>query len=211
MRRYIVIAFFVLGRMKLPPLILASQSPRRRILLKQIGMKFLVRPSAIREDVLDHEPPQQNVKRIALRKAEEVAKGVNQGIVIGADTIVVLGNQILGKPRTRAEAKRMLRSLSGKMHTVYTAFALIDAKSKKKRVRVEKTKVWFRRLAGSEIDEYVASGSPMDKAGAYGIQDDYGAVFVERVEGCFYNVVGFPLTQFYMTLHEFLDDLKQSQ
>jgi len=196
--------------MKLPPLILASQSPRRRILLNQIGMKFIVRPSDVPEDVLEHEAPQQNVKRIALSKAVEVAKGVRHGIVIGADTIVVLDKRILGKPRTKEEAKRMLRSLSGKMHTVYTAFALIDAKSRRQKVRVEKTRVWFRRLNRREIEEYVASGSPMDKAGAYGIQDDYGAVFVERVEGCFYNVVGFPLTQFYMTLQEFVADLSRS-
>ena len=190
--------------MGLPSLILASRSPRRKRLLRQIGLKFSVRPSDVREDVLDHEPPERNAKRIALTKAVQIAKGLKSGIVIGADTIVVLGKTILGKPRTQAEARRMLRSLSGRMHTVYTAFALIDAATQKKTVRIEKTKVWFRTLSRREIIEYVASGSPMDKAGAYGIQDDYGAVFVERVEGCFYNVVGFPLTKFYKTLQEFL-------
>lgn len=190
--------------MDLPPLILASRSPRRKRLLRQIGLKFTVRPSDVQEDVLDHEPPERNAKRIALTKAVQIAKGLKLGIVIGADTIVVLGEKILGKPRTQAEARRMLKSLSGKRHTVYTAFALIDAATQKKMVRVEKTKVWFRTLSSREIAEYVASGSPMDKAGAYGIQDDYGAVFVERVEGCFYNVVGFPLTKFYTTLQEFL-------
>ncbi|MBF8293817.1 MAG: Septum formation protein Maf [Bacteroidetes bacterium] len=190
--------------MGLPPLILASRSPRRKRLLRQIGLKFTVRPSDVREDVLDHEPPERNAKRIALTKARQIAKGRKSGIVIGADTIVVLGKRILGKPRTQADARRMLRSLSGRTHTVYTAFALIDAATQKKTVRIEKTKVWFRTLSRREIAEYVASGSPMDKAGAYGIQDDYGAVFVERVEGCFYNVVGFPLTKFYKTLQEFL-------
>ncbi|TSA24862.1 septum formation inhibitor Maf [bacterium] len=192
--------------MGLPPLILASRSPRRKRLLKQIGLKFTVRPSDVREDVLDHEPPERNAKRIALTKAVQIAKDLKTGIVIGADTIVVLGTRILGKPRTHAEARRMLRSLSGRMHTVYTAFALIDAATRKQTVQIEKTKVWFRTLSGREIAEYVASGSPMDKAGAYGIQDDYGAVFVERVEGCFYNVVGFPLTKFYKTLQKFLHD-----
>jgi len=192
--------------MGLPSLILASRSPRRKRLLRQIGLKFSVRPSDVREDVLDHEPPERNAKRIALTKAVQIAKGLKSGIVIGADTIVVLGKTILGKPRTQAEARRMLRSLSGRMHTVYTAFALIDAATQKKTVRIEKTKVWFRTLSRREIAEYVASGSPMDKAGAYGIQDDYGAVFVERVEGCFYNVVGFPLTRFYKTLQKFLHD-----
>jgi septum formation protein len=202
--RYTVIAFFVFGRMRYPPLILASQSPRRKVLLKQIGLKFSVRPSSVPEDVLDHEPPEHNAKRIALSKALAISKNVKHGIVIGADTIVVLGNRILGKPRTKAEAKQMLSSLSGNMHTVYTAFALIDVETNKRAVRIEKTKVWFRRLSKSEIEGYVASGSPMDKAGAYGIQDDYGAVFVERVEGCFYNVVGFPLTKFFTTLQKFL-------
>jgi len=192
--------------MRFPPLILASRSPRRKRLLRQIGLKFTVRPSDVREDVLDHEPPERNAKRIALTKAVQIAKDLKIGIVIGADTIVVLGTRILGKPRTHAEARRMLRSLSGRMHTVYTAFALIDAATQKQTVQIEKTKVWFRTLSGREIAEYVASGSPMDKAGAYGIQDDYGAVFVERVEGCFYNVVGFPLTKFYKTLQKFLHD-----
>jgi len=160
----------------------------------------------VQEDVLDHEPPERNAKRIALTKAVQIAKDLKTGIVIGADTIVVLGTRMLGKPRTHAEARRMLRSLSGRMHTVYTAFALIDAATRKQTVQIETTKVWFRRLSGREIAEYVASGSPMDKAGAYGIQDDYGAVFVERVEGCFYNVVGFPLTKFYKTLQKFLHD-----
>ena len=190
--------------MKAPKLILASQSPRRRILLKQIGLSFTVRPSEVNEDLLDHESPEHNAKRIALSKAEEIGKKSRSGIVIGADTIVVLGKKILGKPRTPAEARRMLRTLSGRMHTVYTAFALVDASSGRQVVDVEKTKVWFRKLSSSEIASYVASGSPMDKAGAYGIQDDYGAVFVRRIEGCFYNVVGFPLTRFYMTLQKFI-------
>jgi septum formation protein len=190
--------------MNYPPLILASQSPRRKVLLKQIGLKFSVQPSSVPEDVLDHEPPAHNAKRIALSKALAVSKKVKRGIVIGADTIVVLGDRILGKPRTKAEARTMLASLSGNMHTVYTAFALIDVKTGRRSVQLEKTKVWFRILSGSEINRYVASGSPMDKAGAYGIQDDYGAVFVERIEGCFYNVVGFPLTKFFTTLQKFL-------
>ena len=190
--------------MKLPPLILASQSPRRKLLLQQIGLKFIVRPSAVREDLWDHEPPEHNAKRIALSKAVEVSRHVRRGIVIGADTIVVLGKTILGKPRTKSEAKKMLTRLSGRMHTVYTAFALIDVETKRRVVRIEKTKVWFRVLASGEIERYVRSGSPMDKAGSYGIQDDYGAVFVKRVEGCFYNVVGFPLTKFYQTLESFV-------
>lgn len=196
--------------MKNPPLILASQSPRRRLLLKQIGFKFIIKPSSVPETFSKRESPAQNAKRIALAKAVEVARGVEHGIVIGADTIVVVGKKILGKPRSRAEARRMLERLSGRAHIVYTAFALVDAVSRKHIVQIEKTHVRFRKLGAEEIAEYVASGSPMDKAGAYGIQDDYGAVFVERVNGCFYNVVGFPLAQFYMTLQRFVRELNHT-
>jgi septum formation protein len=196
--------------MKLPPLILASQSPRRKLLLRQIGLRFVVRPSAVREDLWAHETPEHNAKRIALSKAVEVSRSVKRGIVIGADTIVVLGKEILGKPRNPSEARTMLRRLSGRMHTVYTAFALIDAETRRRVVRIEKTKVWFRELSHEEIKEYFKSGSPMDKAGAYGIQDDYGAVFVKRVEGCFYNVVGFPLARFYRTLSEFVLSIRRT-
>jgi septum formation protein len=192
--------------MNAPRLILASQSPRRRVLLRQIGLKFSVRPSAVREDLLDHETPEHNAKRIALNKALEIARSSRRGIVIGADTIVVLKGVILGKPRSQREAEKMLRTLSGKRHTVYTGFALVDVETGRRIVDIEKTNVWFRRLTREEIKEYVASGSPMDKAGAYGIQDDYGAVFVERIEGCFYNVVGFPLTKFYEALQSMIRD-----
>lgn len=155
--------------------------------------------------------PAQNAKRIALEKAIDVAAQLREGIVVGADTIVVVGKRILGKPRTKEEARRMLQLLSGREHVVYTAFALVDAASCRHVVHVEKTRVRFRRIEKREIDEYVLSGTPMDKAGAYGIQDDYGAVFVESVAGCFYNVVGFPLAQFYVTLKRFLIDLRKSQ
>lgn len=192
--------------MRYPPLVLASQSPRRKTLLRQIGLTFTVRPSAVPENLLDHETPGHNAKRIALSKAMKIAKLSRRGIVIGADTIVVLHGQILGKPRSHREAKRMLRMLSGKMHTVYTGFALVDVETHNRIVDIEKTKVWFRKISEEEIEDYVASGSPMDKAGSYGIQDDYGAVFVERVEGCFYNVVGFPLTRFYMALQAMIRD-----
>jgi septum formation protein len=180
------------------------------LLLKQIGVRFIVRPSAVPERFSRFLSPVQNAKRIALEKAEDVARNVRRGIVVGADTIVVVGRRILGKPRSREEARRMLRLLSGREHIVYTAFALVNATSRRHVVRVEKTRVRFRTLGAQEIETYVRSGSPMDKAGAYGIQDDYGAVFVERVTGCFHNVVGFPLAQFYMTLQKFLRDLNES-
>jgi septum formation protein len=174
-------------------------------------MKFKAVPSNIPEVLRKSESPVENVKRIALQKATSVAGGFRAGIILGADTIVVLGTKFLGKPSSALEAKRMLRLLSGRTHVVYTGLALVDAASKKKIVIAEATKVTFREISNSEIDRYVFSGSPMDKAGAYGIQDDYGAVFVEKVEGCFYNVVGFPLSRFYTEYQKFLKELNHER
>lgn len=183
--------------------ILASQSPRRIRLLKQIGLEPEVIPSSI-DEVFDASlSPDQNARRLALAKAEDVGISISSGIVVGADTIVVLADALLGKPADRSEAMAMLRQLSGKEHTVITAFALLDLPGRRSRCESETTRVTFRHLPDEEIERYVAGGSPMDKAGAYGIQDDYGAVFVSRIEGCFYNVVGFPLSKFYTTLQEF--------
>ncbi|MCI0707198.1 MAG: Maf family protein [Ignavibacteriae bacterium] len=194
--------------MKLPPLILASASPRRRTLLKQIGLTFTVRPSRVEEEIRLSESPSANVKRIALEKARDTLRIAKQGIIIGADTIVVLDNKILGKPRSKNEARTMLHKLSGREHSVYTGFVLIDAGTRKKVSGAERTRVRFRELGKEEINRYVALGSPMDKAGAYGIQDDYGAVFVEKVNGCFYNVMGFPLSRFYRELLAFVKKLE---
>jgi septum formation protein len=155
-----------------------------------------------------NESPGDNAKRIAIDKATEVAARLKKGIVIGADTIVVLDHHVLGKPISKDDAKRMLKLLSGREHSVYTGFALIDVESKKHVAGVEETKVRFRKLDDKEIVSYVESGSPMDKAGSYGIQDDFGAVFVEKVNGCFYNVVGFPLARFYSTLQRFITYLE---
>ncbi len=190
-------------------LILASQSPRRKILLQQIGLKFKIIPSHSAELIQPTQTPQENAQRIALEKATEVASHLHKGIVIGADTIVVLDRHILGKPKTKEDAKRMLRMLSGREHSVFTGFALIDVKSKKQMSAVEETRVRFRKLEDEEIADYVNSGSPMDKAGAYGIQDDYGAVFVEKIHGRFYNVVGFPLTRFYIALKKLTAELEK--
>lgn len=189
--------------MKKPRLILASRSPRRRLLLKQIGLTFSVRPSRVHERFSAKQTPRQNVKRIALEKARDVASRSRAGIVIGADTIVVIGRKILGKPKTRSEAVAMLRMLSGRKHVVHTGFALVDAATGAWVWDSARTEVFFRRLSKREIRDYVASGSPLDKAGSYGIQDDYGAVFVQKVNGCFYNVVGFPLERFFRKFGEF--------
>jgi len=184
-------------------LILASRSPRRIQLLRQIGFEPQVLACDIPEE-FDHSlPAEENAKSLALQKARCVFDQVSDGIILGADTIVVLDGQMLGKPLDESDAKRMLSLLSGRTHTVVTGFALLESPSGRSLARAERTLVTFRRLPADEIDRYVASGSPMDKAGAYGIQDDYGAVFVTGIDGCFYNVVGLPLSRFYTTLAEF--------
>ena len=191
-------------------LILASRSPRRRHLLEQIGLTVRVVPCDIPEEFDSLLSPAENAATLSLQKARCVAPSVQEGIVIGADTIVVVDGQMLGKPSDRDDAVQMLQLLSGRTHTVATGFALLDRPSDRFVTAVELTDVTFRRLPRREIEEYVDGGSPMDKAGAYGIQDDYGAVFVTRIEGCFYNVVGLPLSKFYTTLEDFQNRLSTS-
>jgi septum formation protein len=188
-------------------IILASRSPRRAHLLRQIGFDFAIEDSNVDEVVEPERTPTENVRILSLRKATEVARRHEHGIVIGADTIVVLDDQVLGKPSSPKDAGIMLGRLSGRTHVVYTGFALVDARTRKIHVDAEHTEVTFRNIAHSEIEEYIRSGSPMDKAGAYGIQDDYGAVFVERINGCYYTVVGFPLSKFYCAFQSFIQDL----
>jgi septum formation protein len=190
------------------PIILASGSPRRAHLMSVLGFPFTVRESGVEEIIDEKLAPEEIARGLAFRKASTVASQLSSGIVIGADTIVVLEGKILGKPATEVEAVGMLLALSGKTHTVFTGFALVDAESKKSYIGYERTEVTFRALRRDEIERYVAAGSPMDKAGAYGIQDDYGAVFVEKIDGCFYNVVGFPISKFYTALTNFIEELK---
>ena len=187
-------------------LILASRSPRRLQLLKQIGMNPTVMPCDIPEAFDPSLTPEENAAALALKKALYVAETIPEGVIIGADTIVVLGGEMLGKPDGPRDAVRMLNALSGRTHAVVTGFALVERPSGRRMTGTERTDVTFRDLPLSEIEEYVAGGSPLDKAGAYGIQDDYGAVFVTRIEGCFYNVVGLPLSRLHTALREFQTD-----
>jgi septum formation protein len=184
-------------------IILASASPRRARLLRQIGLDFTVDESRIPEDTAGYASPREIVLDLSRKKAEEVAARYDQALVIGADTIVVLDGAVLGKPVDAADARKMLRLLSGRTHDVYTGFCIIEKPGGRTAGDLERTSVTFRTLTDPEIDAYVRSGSPMDKAGAYGIQDDMGAVFVERIDGCFYAVVGFPLARFYTRFKEF--------
>lgn len=186
-----------------PRIVLASQSPRRAALLRQMGFQFQVISGEVSEKEVKISDPVAHVLELSKRKAQAVLDQVEEGLVIGADTVVFLEGQILGKPSDKTEAKTMLMSLSGKTHQVFTGFYLIQV-SGKQISDVERTSVTFRELEEWEVDDYVKTGRPLDKAGGYGIQDQSG-FFVERIDGCFYNVVGFPLTKFYEALKRILD------
>jgi septum formation protein len=191
----------------LVPLVLASQSPRRREMLRRLGLAFEVHPSDVDETIPEGLSPAGAVEAIAHRKAEAVAARFPDALVLGADTVVVLDRAVLGKPATEQEAAEMLGSLSGRSHTVYSGIAVIHSASGRAAVAHEATEVTFAPLAADEIAAYVATGSPMDKAGAYGIQDDHGALLIEGVRGDYYNVVGLPLRRLYRTLQESFADL----
>ncbi len=179
-----------------PRLILASASPRRSALLSQIGLTFEIFPSEIEEPLPDKNlSPEKVTQKLAQLKARAVAEHYTEGIIIGADTLVLLKKELLGKPKNREDAKSMLSRLSGKTHRVITGVALIDVKKKTETTWSEVTKVCFRELCADEIDNYIESGEAKDKAGAYGIQGR-GAAFVKRIDGCYFNVVGLPLASF---------------
>jgi septum formation protein len=173
-----------------PRVILASASPRRRELLTLIGIGHEVRPADIDESVLPGERPTEHAERLARTKASVIAAAFPAALVVGSDTIVVVDDDILGKPRDEPEAARMLRRLSGRRHTVYTAVAV--ARGARVESGVERVEVVFRSLGDDEIARYIATREPMDKAGAYGIQG-FGATIVERIEGDYFAVMGLPL------------------
>ncbi len=175
-------------------LILASRSPRRRQLLEQLGLKFAVVVSDLMETVMGNQDVNQLVEDIALNKAKSVAASTGRGVVIGADTLVVLDGQPLGKPETYDEARQMLTMLSGRTHRVITGVAVVQVPSGKVLVDSVTTKVKFRRLSSEEITAYLDTGEYCDKAGAYAIQG-LGSVLVEEIEGCYFNVVGLPLAR----------------
>jgi len=185
----------------LPKIVLASSSPRRVKLLKQLGVPFeVVEPDGVHEE--DDGVPEEVVLRNAQAKADHVASKLDEGIVIGADTIVVLGDTIIGKAMTDQEATEMLTALQGRTHRVLTGLAVVDASSKRTETDVVETVVTFQPLTEDEVARYVASGEPLGKAGGYAVQG-LGAVIVEEVHGCFYNVVGLPLYRLNVLLEKF--------
>ena len=173
-----------------PHVILASQSPRRRELLTLVGIAHDVRPADIDETYLAGEQPRAHAERLAREKARVVARDAMDALVIGSDTIVVVDGDVLGKPRDEAEAAAMLARLSGRTHTVMTGVAV--TRHGVERSAVEEVGVTFHPLAPADIDAYIATREPMDKAGAYGIQG-FGATIVSRVDGDYFAVMGLPL------------------
>ena len=178
-------------------LVLASRSPRRTELLRAAGIEFIVRVQDVDESVEPGEPPIVYVKRLAENKARAV--DVHDGeVVLAADTTVALGDEILAKPIDDEDARRMLRKLSGQMHEVHTGVCVRSTREMK--TAVATTRVWFDKLTSDEIDAYVASGEPSDKAGAYAIQG-LASKFIPRIDGSYSNVVGLPVDLVYRMLH----------
>ncbi|GAC1446834.1 MAG: Maf family protein [Pyrinomonadaceae bacterium] len=182
--------------MRLESLILASASPRRAEILRAANWNFEVRAANIEETLRAGESASDYVERLARTKAEAIAVNLSNGIVIGADTTVVVDDEILGKPRDAEDARRMLRRLNNRWHEVLTGVALIDTRSRSVQVAHERTRVKFGEISEGEIEWYVSTDEPMDKAGAYAIQGR-GALFIEAIDGDYWNVVGLPLRLVY--------------
>jgi nucleoside triphosphate pyrophosphatase len=173
-------------------LVLASASPRRKELLATLGYPFTIVPSSIDETPETNEDPRSFVMRVAREKGMEVASRVSQSIILSADTIVTLDNEILGKPADEADAVRMLKRLSGRDHSVFTAVTVINQTKEETFEGLERTRVWFAPLTTEQIHDYVRREYVLDKAGAYGIQG-YAGVYIPKIEGNYFNVMGLPL------------------
>ena len=188
------------------PIVLASSSPRRKEILEKIGLKFIIDPSEEEESLDYRSAPRKLAKSLSLEKARAAAVRHPSSIIIAADTFGVLGDKLLGKPADTQQARDMLKMMSGNKHTVITGFTVLDASSGRSITEAVETEVYFRKLGLDEIDAYIRSGEPMDKAGAYAIQG-LGAILVEKIEGDYYNVVGLPLAALARVLKKFDIDL----
>tara|TARA_Y100000996_G_scaffold364962_1_gene309473 strand:- start:223 stop:798 length:576 start_codon:yes stop_codon:yes gene_type:complete len=184
-------------------IILASESPQRKNILNLINLSFKIKKSNFNEKKIkiDHDNPEKYCSYIACNKAKNVSKNYPESIVIASDTIVYHENRILGKPNNKKEAIKYLKSLSGNQHHVFTAVSLrIDSVGIEKNI-IDKTCVSFNKLSSKDINYYITNYEPFNKAGGYGIQD-WGATFVKKINGCYYNVVGFPLSKFYILFNQ---------
>jgi len=186
-------------------LILASASPRRAEILRNAGIQFEIRKTDVDESRIVGELPGDYVRRLALAKAlsaaTEYRDPLDETLILGADTVVVVDADILGKPASQDDARSMLRRLSGRIHEVHTGLALLRKPGAEQRVVEEITRVHFASLTEREIEDYIATGEPFDKAGAYGIQG-IGGRYVTRIEGCYFNVMGLPLARLWSLLRE---------
>jgi len=176
-------------------IILASGSPRRKELLTEAGIKFDVDVSDYEEDMTLDLPPSELVKHLSLGKAKVVAGRHKNAVIIAADTFVVLKGEVLGKPYTKEKAKEMLEKLSGQAHSIFTGFAIIDTETGETVSEAQESKICFREIQPEEIEEYINSGEPLDKAGAYAIQGG-GGKFVENIEGDYTGIIGIPMKAF---------------
>lgn len=186
-------------------LVLASASPRRAEILRNAGIAFETQITLLDESILPGELPGDYVRRLALEKARAAAEArpvFDDTVFVGADTTVVMAGEILGKPESEEDARRMLRLLSGATHEVHTGLALVRARDPLEPVVDEITRVSFAPLSEDEIEAYIATGEPFDKAGGYGIQGIAGR-YVTRIEGCYFNVMGLPLARLWSLLKEF--------
>ena len=184
-------------RSEMSKIYLASTSPRRVELLRSLGLEFSVLPVEVSESYSTEESPRLYVQRMARQKALQGAEGLTEGLVIAADTVVVIDDTVLGKPQTRDDAARMLRLLQGRVHRVISGVALYCARTQRCLADAEETEVKFAAMTAEEIQWYISTGEPLDKAGAYAVQGK-GAVFVEWVRGSYSNVVGLPLRLLYL-------------
>ena len=185
-------------------IVLASASPRRKELLEQCGVRPEIITSDIEEIISPNHTPEEISMSLSFQKARDVSERIGEGLIIAADTVVVLDDVILGKPLNDEEAFSMLRRLSGRSHRVITGYSIIDAEGKQKLVEYETTKVYFRSLSDQEILDYISTDECSDKAGAYGIQGK-GALLVERIEGCYFNVMGLPISKLNYSLKKFFN------
>ena len=183
------------------PFILASASPRREELLRSVGLKFKILPASVNEDYMDGETPRQHVRRLSQDKARALAHKYPDAWVLGADTIVVIDDLILGKPKNKKQAQQMLERLSGREHKVFTGFTLARTTSKITKTTVVQSAVKFKPINAEEMEWYISCDEPYDKAGGYAVQGK-GAYFIKAIRGSYTNVIGLPLC-------EVLEELKK--
>ncbi|MEA1936492.1 MAG: nucleoside triphosphate pyrophosphatase [Patescibacteria group bacterium] len=191
-------------------IILASKSKQREKLLKIIGLDFEIEKSDYLEDMTEKIPAYKLARKLAFGKAQDIAQKHKDAIVIGADTFLILGKELLGKPHTPQKAKKMLRKISGKKHKIITGVAIIDTKKNKVFTDCEITEIWFKKLSEKEIEKYIRTSEPLDKAGSYTIQG-IGAIFVKKINGNFDSAVGLPIGKIYKYLLKLGVDVLESK